>query len=1001
MRQVLSKVLLLFLFCLPVCAQPFNLQTQVKGLLPVSNAGLGVTPTGADLVPVSTSPSAIAFTALANCSGQALSYSTSTHTFTCIGTGLASGGNFSIQYANGSSPAGANFTGLVQNNGSTAPPSAATPAGVVAAQGYSYGMDGFGDSKQCSTGTSETVVGNIVTTAQQNGQWWQLQPIFGGDFTPYCESGDTSVDLNRWVFSHSYNYGIGSPNTTLEIYTNDVNNPNGATTNYQNTVKYGYQGSILFAAIPRGNKTFSQDAGVGTTGTWVPDTGYLYGLGSINTSGSGSISIPVNVGSDGHIILWSMAFQGGGGTYQLTVDGGSPLLDPVTASTTFQATGYGGTAFASQRTGFANIWLGYTFGGFSPGGHTITATVTSASGSSNPVEIGAAGGSQGTSSEGPYVFVSGVEYQNTGGASDTVTGIYNSIASGLVTNAFSSLNLPVYFEDTRSALLNSPLCGNGNEALMFSLCYADFLHQNNTGAAVIAQTYVATATAISPALTAGSLKDPRQGPSNQYNFLTAPADISHWWTPNGATLNNFSTGAIGFGIKLICVGGGQNCEGYGNLASLGSATLMGGGPYNIANCANGDTICSSSANLTTYLTFLPNGSACFFSAAFNTCNSGNEAYFAPGRIYLGGMPSFFAPSATMLTGDENGTATRTPATSSSNSNSPPFLWEANCWNGTATFPDDIGFQNFIANGSSPVSTLTFVYQYGCGGNKNINLSTANNLALPAATTINGSPACSPANGDCAITPTGTGFIHVTSGIEDGAARAVDLSSADATGILAAARAPAYTGDATSTAGTTALTLATVNGGPGSCGDAAHVCQVITNGKGQVTSQTAVAISAAGITALTGDVIASGPGSVAATLATVNGSPGSCGDSTHVCEVSTNAKGLVTSQSAVAIAGATGTHYSWSFTSCTLSGTPPQICQGSTNLPGAMPDASYQLICSAAGTAGISGTAAFATTNTIPFPTGSGSTINYTVEIAIASGSLSSATLIVSCDAFHN
>jgi hypothetical protein len=58
----------------------------------------------------------------------------------------------------------------------------------------------------------------------------------------------------------------------------------------------------------------------------------------------------------------------------------------------------------------------------------------------------------------------------------------------------------------------------------------------------------------------------------------------------------------------------------------------------------------------------------------------------------------------------------------------------------------------------------------------------------------------------------------------------------------------------------------------------------------------------GITALTGDVTATGPGSAAATLATVNSGPGSCGDSTHVCQVTTNGKGLVTSQSAVAITG---------------------------------------------------------------------------------------------------
>jgi hypothetical protein len=60
--------------------------------------------------------------------------------------------------------------------------------------------------------------------------------------------------------------------------------------------------------------------------------------------------------------------------------------------------------------------------------------------------------------------------------------------------------------------------------------------------------------------------------------------------------------------------------------------------------------------------------------------------------------------------------------------------------------------------------------------------------------------------------------------------------------------------------------------------------------------------AAGINALTGDVIASGVGSVGATLATVNGNVGSCGDATHVGQVVLDAKGRTVACSPVAIAG---------------------------------------------------------------------------------------------------
>ena len=66
-----------------------------------------------------------------------------------------------------------------------------------------------------------------------------------------------------------------------------------------------------------------------------------------------------------------------------------------------------------------------------------------------------------------------------------------------------------------------------------------------------------------------------------------------------------------------------------------------------------------------------------------------------------------------------------------------------------------------------------------------------------------------------------------------------------------------------------------------------------------------AFASAGITALTGDVTASGSGSQAATLATVNSNVGTFGDSTHVAQITVNAKGLVTSVSAVAVSGGGG------------------------------------------------------------------------------------------------
>jgi len=69
----------------------------------------------------------------------------------------------------------------------------------------------------------------------------------------------------------------------------------------------------------------------------------------------------------------------------------------------------------------------------------------------------------------------------------------------------------------------------------------------------------------------------------------------------------------------------------------------------------------------------------------------------------------------------------------------------------------------------------------------------------------------------------------------------------ASGNLSAGRLPQFTGGdvTTSAPGSGTLTLATVNSSPGACGDGTHVCQVTTNGKGLVTGQSAVLITSAG------------------------------------------------------------------------------------------------------------------------------------------------------------
>jgi hypothetical protein len=68
----------------------------------------------------------------------------------------------------------------------------------------------------------------------------------------------------------------------------------------------------------------------------------------------------------------------------------------------------------------------------------------------------------------------------------------------------------------------------------------------------------------------------------------------------------------------------------------------------------------------------------------------------------------------------------------------------------------------------------------------------------------------------------------------------------------------------------------------------------------------ISSSSGGINQLTGDITAGpGTGSQIGTLATVNSSPGTCGDSTHVSQVSINGKGLTTSCVPISISAGIG------------------------------------------------------------------------------------------------
>ncbi len=130
-----------------------------------------------------------------------------------------------------------------------------------------------------------------------------------------------------------------------------------------------------------------------------------------------------------------------------------------------------------------------------------------------------------------------------------------------------------------------------------------------------------------------------------------------------------------------------------------------------------------------------------------------------------------------------------------------------------------------------------------------------------------------------------------------------------------------------------------------------------------------------------------------------GNVGTPGTYARPTSVTTDAYGRVTAITA----GTTTTppvDYYWSFQTCANMTGQPSQCTGSTTLPGAMPDANYQLFCQTNSGATEPSDQVLIFHVATPLPLTSGATLNYALIQIFQNGTSGGATVTAMCHAHH-
>lgn len=586
---------------------------------------------------------------------------------------------------------------------------------VQSALGNPQGTAFFGDSIVAYTGVPTPNLGFASL----------LRPIIGGSYLNMGVPSDQCLDTSKWIYG-SANPQVNGLLYVNECGTNDVTYYNSSA-NLQTVFKRVILGNLLHLGIPQTSKAFAQSCTLSGFAGTDPNYSYLTGLAVYSTTSGDTVTCSVPVGPNGDVAVSYVIFNGASGTFTIKVNG-TLQADPFASGTTFDAFGDGSSAITTHN-GTTQGFAGAVFTGFNPNTTaSVVFTVTSsgqpveigfaggfpAASISNPYVAVVSPNHQNNGNDtltgtyagyvsaataavlgyganaiyadtrdallntavpiGLHVTAVGTSYAAPGWVSDAgvsyaVSGVpFAAVSSSPAQGQYAVTSGTYVFnvaDSLADLLVNYTINCGANETAMFTTCYADTIHPNSQGHAVMAS---AIASVLPVALLTHAPTSGFTGPAQIYRTNSAPPiNPSAFWTPNPYNLGDGST-AWGEGIELFRFQGESEFAGGDGPhgAYLAGSSLSGSGRVASLCVANssGNQQPSSPSSLNCPIWVSGQGVSIMGSLTNNYASGGFASFggstYANGLVPTGGAHPFY------LNGSQNILGTTCTATSSVN-----------------------------------------------------------------------------------------------------------------------------------------------------------------------------------------------------------------------------------------------------------------------------------------------------------------------------------------------